>query len=531
MAYFRLRRNHLFVVIFSFALLCYWLSLNSNNATRGRKDAEHLRRVYVDHFNATFIRQLTLSVEERLRNASLADLQVEIDHDLAYLNDEYKVSVELLDTFVRTHQEHKLVGKEKRVPLFKRDKKLIILEYTKVFSRPKFCSKSNEAIFNSALETCAYSNCAYTCDKSAATLRAADALIFHQRDLENELFRAPYHGSTSAWLAATKQLPFTQVAHKLANNADQVWIMWNDEATPVKAAFNDLSPLFNWTMSYKTNAEVYEGAYGFVTPAAAAKAHISPAAITSTKLAVLHEHFARRQNAALWFVSNCAAVKRIQQVLELSRFYPVHIYGRCDPLQALGMSESQAASEYPYLRLRTDVVVDGGGGGGGGGDLVAAAVVAAAPKRCAAGSECEARLFASFKYFLAFENTNCTDYITEKLWRTLGKSMIPVLMQPDVASYRRMRLPAAAFIHVGSETLGGDMKRVGAYLRRVDADFDAYFSHVKWPHVYVNVSYDGRLLEPHRMCSLCKRLNEETSAISYTRLADFFNSQCTTNTL
>jgi hypothetical protein len=37
-------------------------------------------------------------------------------------------------------------------------------------------------------------------------------------------------------------------------------------------------------------------------------------------------------------------------------------------------------------------------------------------------------LSANHSFYLAFENSNCQDYITEKFWRTLTKPVIPVVM-------------------------------------------------------------------------------------------------------
>ena len=37
-------------------------------------------------------------------------------------------------------------------------------------------------------------------------------------------------------------------------------------------------------------------------------------------------------------------------------------------------------------------------------------------------------LSANHSFYLAFENSNCKDYITEKFWRTLTKPVIPVVM-------------------------------------------------------------------------------------------------------
>ena len=37
-------------------------------------------------------------------------------------------------------------------------------------------------------------------------------------------------------------------------------------------------------------------------------------------------------------------------------------------------------------------------------------------------------LSANHSFYLAFENSNCPDYITEKFWRTLTKPVIPIVM-------------------------------------------------------------------------------------------------------
>jgi hypothetical protein len=67
--------------------------------------------------------------------------------------------------------------------------------------------------------------------------------VFHQRDLETELI-SKYEKSVANWLEATEQIPFKgKLEHKLANSYDQLWLLWNDEATLVDQAF-DKVPYF-----------------------------------------------------------------------------------------------------------------------------------------------------------------------------------------------------------------------------------------------------------------------------------------------
>ena len=41
---------------------------------------------------------------------------------------------------------------------------------------------------------------------------------------------------------------------------------------------------------------------------------------------------------------------------------------------------------------------------------------------------CKEYIFTKYKFYLAFENSLCTDYITEKFFLALNKNIIPVVM-------------------------------------------------------------------------------------------------------
>jgi hypothetical protein len=129
-------------------------------------------------------------------------------------------------------------------------------------------------------------------------------------------------------------------------------------------------------MSYKTDSEVYEGAYGFVKQ----RPNLTAQDLQIAKKDVYMLHFKKRQNAVLWFVSNCVSKYRIQVALDISQYYPVHIFGKCDPLD--GMDKAERKRKYPFLRVFS----------------------MSKQVECGPGSECEAKKLASFKYYLAFEN-------------------------------------------------------------------------------------------------------------------------------
>ena len=55
-----------------------------------------------------------------------------------------------------------------------------------------------------------------------------------------------------------------------------------------------------------------------------------------------------------------------------------------------------------------------------------------------------------YKFYLAFENSDCEDYITEKFWRTLNKTLsIPIVM--GKGNYKALA-PPNSYIHVDDFT-------------------------------------------------------------------------------
>lgn len=86
-----------------------------------------------------------------------------------------------------------------------------------------------------------------------------------------------------------------------------------------------------------------------------------------------------------------------------------------------------------------------------------------------------------YKFYLAFENSCHTDYITEKLWRNaLVSGAVPVVLGPPRENYERF-LPADAFIHV--EDFKGP-RALAAYLKYLDRNPALYRRYLAWRRDY-----------------------------------------------
>ena len=153
-----------------------------------------------------------------------------------------------------------------------------------------------------------------------------------------------------------KQLPMRPPFQK--SSRKQVWIVSVIEAPPNTSRLRNYRGLVNWTMTYRTDSIIMTPYFKYKT---------FPQVITSRP----HKNFALgRTKKVLWFVSNCNRVNsgRMAYGHELKKHISVDIYGRCGEL------------------------------------------------RCAkTNPRCKTMVKTDYKFYLAFENNKCKDYMTEKI--------------------------------------------------------------------------------------------------------------------
>ena len=123
-----------------------------------------------------------------------------------------------------------------------------------------------------------------------------------------------------------------------------------------------MAGLFNWTASYRHDSDIVAPYEKFVQYPDYKAADIdSPS----------RNYAAGKTRKVAWFVSNCSARnKRLQYAKELAQYIEVDLYGKCGTMKC-----SRAISGLCFQLLNKD-----------------------------------------YKFYLAFENSNCKDYITEKFF-------------------------------------------------------------------------------------------------------------------
>lgn len=238
--------------------------------------------------------------------------------------------------------------------------------------------------------------------------------------------------------------------------ADQRWIFFIHE-NPTNFRFHSDLPLFdnvfNWTMTYKLSSDIFVP-YSFYHPHEENKE--APAG---------ENYLFGKDRLVAWIVSHCGT-PRDRFVKKLMEYIPVDVYGACAP------KFSQ-------------------------------------PEKCRRGDSCLKKL-RRYKFYLAFENEYCVDYITEKYWsNSLLNNIVPVVLGGGNYTDRNLAVPGS-FVNALDFV---SVKQLADYLVMLDRNDTAYNEYFAWRKLYYVASPI-----PGWPCKICSMLNDVTlPAKSYNR--------------
>ncbi|KAL4223609.1 Alpha-(1 3)-fucosyltransferase 7 [Mactra antiquata] len=228
---------------------------------------------------------------------------------------------------------------------------------------------------------------------------------------------------------------------------DQIWMMYFLESPYYTPSLKQFNGHINWTATYRHDSDIvapYEKFVKYNTSVLHARPH------------TMKNYAAGKTKKVAWFVSNCkASNSRLEYAKELSKHIDVDIFGRC-------------------------------------GD-----------KKCTRGKEeCSRMIHKEYKFYLAFENSNCRDYVTEKFfYNGLQHDVIPIVMGAAPEDYRRVA-PHYSFIHVDEHI---SAKELAQYLLELDADDDLYNAYFKWKGT-------GEFINTFFWCRVCAMLHDTSRA-------------------
>ncbi|XP_054157675.1 alpha-(1,3)-fucosyltransferase C-like [Oppia nitens] len=225
---------------------------------------------------------------------------------------------------------------------------------------------------------------------------------------------------------------------------NQRYILLNQESpanTP--KILHKIEGLINWTATYRYGSDI------FLNPIFRHRSEPNPSYRGDANYAQ------NKSRMIVWMASNCRTdSNREMYVEELKKTVPVDVYGKC-------------------------------------GDKVCL------PKM---SPKCLDQISRKYRFILAFENSICRDYITEKYFDTLHYDIIPIVF--GGSDYRSIA-PQKTSIDALSYSSPRHLARYLLYLSKNPKQYNEYF---KWKRDY-------ELTGQHYSCQICQKLNDPTEPV------------------
>ena len=303
---------------------------------------------------------------------------------------------------------------------------------------------------------CAVSDCFITRNKSYLALNEFDAVIFNMPPLSIHKFPLDRH-----------------------RRPDQRYVFFTQE-TPayIGEEMSKFNGLFNWTMTYSTRSDI-PYIYGKVVALSSAPSDDSARRDLIRRTHAGVNHASGKSRLVAWFTSHCFTQSRREKyVAFLRKYIRVDIYGGCYTMKC-PMNASSFLSEPP----------------------------------------CYDMLDAHYKFYLAFENSVCDDYATEKLYDILQRRVVPIVM--GGANYSALAPP-----HSYIDALQYSPRELAAYLKLLNSNDRLYNEYFWWkPHFSVETRYP--VMESRALCQLCRKLHTDRNVSVYEDLTPWSKkNQC-----
>lgn len=340
---------------------------------------------------------------------------------------------------------------------------------------------------SSMFKHCPVSNCFITNNaQELNSISYFDAILFHLADIE--------------------KLKPEQHPKELNRSPHQRYVMFFLEPPSVHWVERLILRLrlnysFNWTMTYRLDSDI-PIPYGWIVPKLGNVSHVPSIGETghwaqnydptqfADSLQTNSQEFralAKRPRAVAWIVSHCNSNSdREKYVNELQKHIQVDIFGSC-------------------------------------GNILCSSVKPLS---------CSDYVVQNYKFYLAFENTFCDEYVTEKLWSWMSRDIVPVVMgQADYSAIT----PPNSIINVLDFL---EPKHLAAYLKNLMNNETEYLSYFWWKEYYginANTKVTGNIaavpgvgtrssklgLQPS-YCRLCEMLNDPKQPAKVADLSDWW---------
>ncbi|KAM6987991.1 alpha-(1,3)-fucosyltransferase 4-like [Tautogolabrus adspersus] len=247
----------------------------------------------------------------------------------------------------------------------------------------------------------------------------------------------------------------------------QKWIWMNYESPAHTPTLWRFDGVFNLTLTYRTDSDIFLP-YGYLVPTI----HRSLRNNFAHPLRAPARSQLLRPRLLAWVISNWSeSHARVAFYYQLRRYIRVDVFGR-----------------------------------------------AGRPLPEDSGSGSVVRMLGRYQFYLALENSQHKDYITEKLWNAVLAGAIPVVLGPSRQNYERF-LPSEAFIHVDDFPT---VRALARYLLRLRLDPARLRRHLNWRDGY---SLHQPSFWAEHYCTACRAVRRTRGSTDVVRhLKRWFNS-------
>jgi len=245
------------------------------------------------------------------------------------------------------------------------------------------------------------------------------------------------------------RLQHVQEIQNISRNPDQRWVYLSDESQWYSGLYPQYEGMFNWTMTFQTHSDV-PVPYGRIIR-------------KLDKEETDTDYYSSKPLLAATLQSHCAGQSgRFDYLDKLVEHVQVDVWGKC------GKRYNQSFS-------------------------------------CPGWAQ-ECKGLTQYKFYLSFENSLCSDYLTEKLWwNAIGRDSVPVVMGgKSQRDYKRL-LPPKSYINVEDFESPKDL---ADFLKFLDKNATEYNKYHEWKKDYQALQEHGYFgTQASHYCRLCEALN------------------------
>ncbi|XP_069120342.1 alpha-(1,3)-fucosyltransferase C-like [Argopecten irradians] len=222
----------------------------------------------------------------------------------------------------------------------------------------------------------------------------------------------------------------------------QIWVYQAMEPPiGVEGSLQKWRGMFNWTMTHRRDSDIYSPYGSFMKIPKGHDVKISPT------------NWESKDRQAAWFVSHCATPgKRELYEKELRKYVDVHIYGGCGSYRCPRSKENSCLKE----------------------------------------------LADHYKYYLAFENSFCDDYVTEKPFKMFWNELHTIPVLRGLSDKYKLFFPPGSYLNTYDFPT---IQKLGEEMISISKNRTRFASFFNWRKYYMTEEIDLYY------CDLCKRLH------------------------